>query len=120
VLEADRVYAFDGPWNDFPKNEIPKIKEIISPAKLPDNLFTMVERKRSEQDLIKSEPDSKIAVPTPNAVLESDQPIADIKPVSETLVTAKEQIEPEKPKATDEGGPQSESGPEDANGADGT
>jgi predicted nucleic acid-binding protein len=36
VLEASRVYAFDGPWNDFPRNEIPNIGDIISPAKCPE------------------------------------------------------------------------------------
>lgn len=36
VLEADRVYAFDGPWNDFPKHEIPKIGDIICPARPPE------------------------------------------------------------------------------------
>lgn len=40
VLKVARVYAFDGPWNDFPKNEIPNIGKIISPAKcLVPNLF---------------------------------------------------------------------------------
>jgi len=33
VLRADRVYSFDEPWNDFPKHEIPNIKQIISPAR---------------------------------------------------------------------------------------
>jgi predicted nucleic acid-binding protein len=51
VVKADRVYAFDGPWNDFPKDKIPNIGEIVSPAKLPDNLFTLAERAESnEQD----------------------------------------------------------------------
>jgi predicted nucleic acid-binding protein len=31
-LGADRVYAFDGPWNDFPRSEIPNIQQIICPA----------------------------------------------------------------------------------------
>jgi len=35
VLRADRVYSFDAPWNEFPKHEIPNIKQIISPASTP-------------------------------------------------------------------------------------
>lgn len=35
VLRSVRVYAFDGPWNDFPKAEIPNIGKIIVPALSP-------------------------------------------------------------------------------------
>ena len=39
-LEADRVYAFDGPWNDFPKHEVLGIKQVICPASPPQlNLY---------------------------------------------------------------------------------
>jgi predicted nucleic acid-binding protein len=55
VLEADRVYAFDGPWNDFPKSEIPNIGEIICPAKPPVTLFTKIEEKQSEEEAVKLE-----------------------------------------------------------------
>ncbi len=41
LIRADRVYAWDGPWNDFPKAEIPRIGQIISPAFAPQaNLFS--------------------------------------------------------------------------------
>lgn len=33
-IRADRVYAFDGPWNDVPKTSIPRVKQIICPAKV--------------------------------------------------------------------------------------
>jgi predicted nucleic acid-binding protein len=36
-LHADRVYAFDGPWNDFPKNKVPHIGDIICPAIAPQS-----------------------------------------------------------------------------------
>lgn len=34
VLRADRVYSYDDPWNEFPRNEIPNIGEIIVPARV--------------------------------------------------------------------------------------
>lgn len=40
VLKAVRVYAFDGPWKDFPRSAIPNIGEIVVPAKcIEENLF---------------------------------------------------------------------------------
>lgn len=39
VLQVDRVYGFDEPWNDFPRHEIPNIGEIIVPAEPPRTLF---------------------------------------------------------------------------------
>jgi predicted nucleic acid-binding protein len=119
VLEADRVYAFDGPWNDFPKHEIPKIGEIISPAKLPDNLFTLLERTGSiEQNETMAEPETEAVEPkaevspaAPVEAVKTDQPIVVSSLEGYTVVTDGAKIEaPEKPKATDEGGP-SESGP---------
>lgn len=35
LLQAKRVYAWDDPWTTFPKTEISKIGEIISPAVAP-------------------------------------------------------------------------------------
>ena len=35
LLKADRVYTWDEDWNDFPKTEIPFIKELIAPAFAP-------------------------------------------------------------------------------------
>jgi|GEM_PF-6135212 len=42
ILKADRVYAFDDHWNDFPKSEIPNIQKIISPAQSPQAQLTML------------------------------------------------------------------------------
>jgi predicted nucleic acid-binding protein len=38
ILKADRVYAWDNNWNDFPLDEVPGIKKIISPAEAPETL----------------------------------------------------------------------------------
>jgi predicted nucleic acid-binding protein len=40
-LYADRVYAFDGPWNDFPKNKLPHIGAIICPALPPQSSLNL-------------------------------------------------------------------------------
>ena len=40
-LHADRVYAFDGPWNDFPSKDIPHIGKIICPAVPPQGSFDL-------------------------------------------------------------------------------
>jgi len=37
ILGCERVYAWDDNWNDFPKDEIPRIGEIISPAEAPQD-----------------------------------------------------------------------------------
>jgi hypothetical protein len=126
VVKVDRAYAFDGRglWIHFPKAELKGIVQIISPAKLPDNLFTLLEPQKSAEEKptgVKSEPDSESKVSPANTVevRESDQRIVEDKQDGETL-GSEEIVEAEKPKATDEGGP-SESSPKDVeNGADGT
>jgi hypothetical protein len=50
VIHADRVYGFDGPWNEFPRNEIPNIGNIVVPAKPPANLFTGLEEERRDDE----------------------------------------------------------------------
>ena len=121
VVEADRVYAFDGPWNDFPKNEIPRIKQIISPAKLPDNLFTLLERTRSEEQKETTaepepeivEPNAEVPLPASIEAVKSEQPIVVSSLEGHTPITDSEEIEaPEKPKPADEGGPDAEVKPE--------
>ena len=34
TIGVDRLYARDGPWNSFPKAEIPRIKRIVCPPEL--------------------------------------------------------------------------------------
>lgn len=40
-LHAERVYAFDCPWNDFPKNKLPYIGQIICPAAAPQSSLNL-------------------------------------------------------------------------------
>jgi predicted nucleic acid-binding protein len=35
LIKVDRIYAWDNPWNDFPRSELTGIKDIISPAQAP-------------------------------------------------------------------------------------
>jgi predicted nucleic acid-binding protein len=112
IIKVDRAYAFDGRglWVHFPKAEVKGIGEIISPAKLPDDLFTLVEQARSEkEEPVKTQPEGEITVPAPMEALRTGQPIVVSSLEGYTPVTDGEEIEtPEKPKATDESGPQPE------------
>jgi predicted nucleic acid-binding protein len=98
VIGVARVYAFDGPWNDFPKGEIPNIGEIISPAKPP-------------------QPELKPELPLVEGPKKTTEEVTEeVKPEQvESKEVQPQEVEPEqvesevKPKATNEGGP-SESG----------
>jgi len=37
LIKAERVYSWDDNWNDFPKDEISGIGQIVSPAKVPQS-----------------------------------------------------------------------------------
>lgn len=123
VVKVDRAYAFDGRglWIHFPKAELKGIGQIISPAKLPDNLFTLLEKKQPDQE---EKPEETATAPEhiargPLALLDSGA-TTEIKSPSETPNTEGEKNEQaEKQKATDEGGPR-ESGSKSLNGPDGT
>ena len=59
ILKADRVYGFDGPWNHFPKVEIPNIGKIIVPALSPQ---IQIERDSGENTLFKEREDEPASV----------------------------------------------------------
>lgn len=75
VLKATRVYAFDGPWNDFPKAEIPNIGKIIVPALAPQ---IQLERDSGQANMFKQgEENKESATVTTTAPIVAEQPPMD-------------------------------------------
>lgn len=75
ILKSDRVYAFDSPWEEFPKKDIPNIGAIIHPANfamLP--LFKDAEKKAQEEAEQKDKIQVKIeSVPEPVPAEEKEE-----------------------------------------------